>query len=317
MDRSFGTLASGQALTLYTISRGPLTASLTDLGAALVSLMVPDAAGNTANVVLGYDDAAGYLNGRSFLGATVGRNANRLKGACFVLDGTTWSMTANEGPNNLHSGPNCWNKRLWQVTERSESSITFLLESPHGDQGFPGNLTVRVTYSIEAPATLSIRYQAVSDRDTIFNPTNHSYFNLAGRSRPELAMKQTLMLPARFYTPCGKGKIPTGEVRPVDGTPMDFRTPKALDQDTSLFFRGYDHNFEVFCSPCAILRDPGSGRTMAVSTDRPGLQLYTTRYGVCLETQFWPDAVHHPDWAQPIIRAGVPCESETSFAFSW
>lgn len=317
MERSFGFLPSGEAVTLYTISQGALTASVTDLGAALVSLMAPDDAGQLANVVLGYDDAAGYLNGRAYIGATVGRNANRIAGACFVLNGTTWPLSANEGPNSLHSGPEGWHKRLWKVAEKSETSITFLLESPHGDQGFPGNLTVRVTYSIEAPATLSIRYQALCDRDTIFNPTNHSYFNLAGRNEPKSALKQTLMMPARTYTPFGRGKLPTGDVQPVEGTPMDFRTPKTLDRDMGLFFRGYDHNFEVFCNPCAILRDPDSGRTMAVSTDCPGLQLYTTRYGICLETQFWPDAVHHPDWAQPIIRAGVPYESRTSFTFSW
>lgn len=308
MERPFGTLPSGEPVTLYIISRGQVSAGITDLGATLVSLSLP----GIDNVVLGHDDAAGYLNGRGYLGATVGRNANRIGGACFVLNGTTWPLSANEGPNNLHSGPDGWHKRLWKVADRSDSQITFLLESPHGDQGFPGNLTVRVTYSIDAPATLTIRYQAVSDRDTIFNPTNHSYFNLGGE-----AMKQTLMMPARTYTPFGKGKLPTGELRSVEGTPMDFRSPKTLDRDTNLFFRGYDHNFEVFCNPCAVLRDPDSGRSMAVSTDCPGLQLYTTRYGICLETQFWPDAIHHPEWAQPVIKAGVPYESRTSFTFSW
>lgn len=308
MERPFGTLPSGEPVTLYIISRGQVSAGITDLGATLVSLSLP----GIDNVVLGHDDAAGYLNGRGYLGATVGRNANRIGGACFVLNGTTWPLAANEGPNNLHSGPDGWHKRLWKVADRSDSHITFLLESPHGDQGFPGNLTVRVTYSIDAPATLTIRYQAVSDRDTIFNPTNHSYFNLGGE-----AMKQTLIMPARTYTPFGKGKLPTGELRSVEGTPMDFRSPKTLDRDTNLFFRGYDHNFEVFCNPCAVLRDPASGRSMAVSTDCPGLQLYTTRYGICLETQFWPDAIHHPEWAQPIIKAGVPYESRTSFTFSW
>lgn len=316
MIRPFGTMPGGEAVHLYTLSRGPITAAVTDLGATLVSLKVPDAAGTVADVVLGYGDAAGYLNGRGYLGATVGRNANRIAGACFVLDGTTWSLPANQGPNSLHSGPDGWHKRLWQVADRSDSHITFQLESPHCDQGFPGAMTVRVTYSLEAPATLSIRYWALSDRDTIFNPTNHSYFNLAGREARQ-ATKQILTLPARFFTPCGKGNIPTGECKPVEGTPMDFRSPKPLDRDTNLLFRGYDHNFEVFCDPCAVLRDPGSGRTMAVSTDRPGLQLYTTSFGICLETQFWPDAIHHPDWPQPIIKAGIPTESLTSFAFSW
>lgn len=309
MDFPFGTLPTGERITLYTISRGPVSAKVTDLGATLVNLSLP----GIDNVVLGYQDASGYLDGRGYLGATVGRCANRIGGACFVLNGTTWPLESNEGPNSLHSGSNGWHKRLWQVANRDDSSITFLLESPHCDQGFPGNLTVRVTYCLEAPATLTIRYQAISDRDTVFNPTNHSYFNLSSGD----AMKQTLMMPSRTYTPFGRGKLPTGEAQSVEGTPMDFRTPKAIDRDTSLFFRGYDHNFEVFCNPCAVLKDPQSGRTMAVSTDCPGLQLYTTRWGICLETQFWPNAVHHPNWKQPVIRAGVPYESKTSFAFSW
>ena len=308
MDRHFGTLPTGEPATLYTISLGPVCAKVTDLGATLVSLSLPC----KENVVLGWDNAGDYLSRWGCVGATVGRCANRIGGACFVLNGTTWTLNANDGGNSLHSGPDGWHKRLWKVVDRSDSNITFQLESPHGDQGFPGNLTARVTYSLEAPATLVIRYWAISDRDTIFNPTNHRYFNL-GKD----ALKQTLMMPARTYTPFGKNRLPTGEVVTVAGTPMDFRTPKTIGQDLNLFFRGYDHNFEVFCDPCAVLRDPESGLTMAVTTDRPGLQLFTTRWGVCLETQFWPDAIHHTEWTQPVIQAGVPHESRTTFAFSW
>lgn len=327
MTTDFGTLSTGQTARLYTISCGALTAAVTDYGAALVRLLVPDARGNTADVVLGYDDANGYAKGSAFLGATVGRNANRIKNGCFVLGRKTYSLARNAGPCNLHSGPNYFHARLWQVTSMSGSSITFRLNSPHGDQGFPGNAVIDVTYTLEPPATLRIAYYAICDRDTVFNMTNHSYFNLAGHEYTEKAKHQTLMMPARFYTPTNLFLLPTGQLRSVKNTPMDFRNPKPLD-----YKKGYDHNFEVFCNPCAVLRDPDSGRTMAVSTDCPGLQLYTangtnetgkggihygSRSGVCLETQFYPDSVNHPEWNQPFVPAGTPYKSETFYQFSW
>ena len=338
MSENFGLLPTGEQASLYTISCGPLTARVTDLGATLVSLLVPDRAGNTADVVLGYDDAAGYYNGRAFFGATVGRNANRIKNGCFPLNGKLVYLTPFERTNNLHSGLDFFHRRLWKVELRSDTSITFRLDSPDGDQGFPGRAVIRVTYTLEYPSSLHITYDAISDADTVFNLTNHSYFNLAGHDHPERAMEQTLMLPSRVFTPCDANTVPTGELRSVSDTPMDFRNPKPLAQDIGADYEplrlqsGYDHNFEVFCAPCAILSDPGSGRTMAVSTDCPGVQLYTAngtretgkggiyygrRSGVCLETQFYPDAVNHPQWRQPFTKANTPYHSETVFRFSW
>ncbi|MBQ7415415.1 MAG: galactose mutarotase [Oscillospiraceae bacterium] len=338
MIQNFGLLPSGKQASLYTITCGALTAKVTDFGATLVSLLVPDRSGRKADVVLGYDDAAGYYSGWAFLGATVGRNANRIKGGRFCLNGKTVQLTAFERVNNLHSGFDFFHRRMWQAERVSENSITFRLSSPSGDQGFPGNATIRVTYTLEYPSSLRICYNAISDADTVFNLTNHSYFNLAGHDHPEKAMSQTLMLPARHFTPSDAQSIPTGEVRGVDGTPMDFRKPKPLGQDIDAAYEalklqdGYDHNFEVFCAPCAILSDPESGRTMAVTTDCPGVQLYTAngtketgkggirysrRSGVCLETQFYPDAVNHPEWKQPFTKANTPYHSETVFRFSW
>ena len=283
MKKSFGILANGQEASLYTISCGKLTAEISDYGAILVRLYVPDAQGNLADVVQGYDDP--NLYSRTFFGATVGRNANRLKNASFSING------------------------------------------PDGDQGFPGNTTIYVTYSLEAEGTLRIVYDAVCDKDTIFNMTNHSFFNLAGHDHPELAMEQILTMPARFFNPDDAESIPTGELRPVEGTPMDFRTPKPIGRDINeaydplILQKGYDHNFEVYTNPCAILTDPHSGRTMEVHTDCPGIQFYSGNYtdeplgkddvsygyrsAICLETQYYPD----------VTKAGEPYHSETRYVF--
>ena len=336
--QEFGTLPSGERISLYTISCGALTATVTDLGATLVSLLVPDRNGQQADVVLGCDDAMSYYMSFALLGATVGRNANRIKNGRFSLGGEVVQLNTFERGNNLHSGFDFFHRRLWQVERQSQDSITFRLDSPHGDQGFPGNAVIQETYSLLPPSSLKIRYDMVSDRDTVFNMTNHSYFNLAGHDQPHRAMEQILMMPSERFTPCDRAGIPTGEVRHVEGTPMDFRTPKPLNQDLDADYdalklqRGYDHNFEVSGDLCAVLRDPLSGRTMSVTTDCPGVQLYTangtnavgkggiqygSRCGVCLETQFYPDSVNHPEWKQPFIPAHVPCHSETIFTFRW
>ena len=337
MKEVFGTLPNGATAHLYYLTCGQLSAAITDLGATLVRLYVPDRNGNSADIVLGFDDPAGYIASGTFFGATVGRNANRVKNACFVLDGKTCIMPANEGHNNLHSGPDCYKNRLWDVTAHTENAITLALRSPHGDQGFPGNADIRVTYTLEQDG-IRIAYNAVSDRDTVFNFTNHSYFNLAGHDKPEKAMAQILTMPARFFTPADSESIPTGEKRAVAGTPMDFRTPKPISRDIGEDYDalnlqgGYDHNFEVFCNPCAILRDEESGREMAVYTDCPGVQFYCGNYtdeigkggarypkrsGICLETQFYPDAVNHPEWPQPFCKAGEKYHSETKYCFTW
>lgn len=339
MREKFGILPSGDTASLYTICCGSLTATVTDYGATLVSLLVPDRNGEADDVVLGYEDCNGYrtANG-ACLGATVGRNANRLKGGRFQLNGREYQIPTNEGANNLHSGPDFYFQRMWRLVSHTDSAVTLALTSPHGDQGFPGNATIQVTYSLEPDQGLHIRYQAVCDRDTVFNLTNHAYFNLAGQHRTDRAMDQVLTIPGRFFNPDDAESIPTGELRSVEGTPMDFRTPKAIGRDIDADYEplrlqgGYDHNWEVFCNPCAYLSDPVSGRVIAVSTDCPGIQFYAgnfldetgkggihygKRSGVALETQFYPDALHHEDWPQPITRAGEVYKSETVYRFCW
>ena len=337
MKQVFGPLPSGEISHLYTIKAGPLTAQITDLGATLVRLYVPDAAGNLEDVVLGYDSPAGYLESKTYFGATIGRNSNRVRNACFILDNATWSLCNNEGPNSLHSGPDGFNVRLWDVVSHTKNAIVLRLLSPHGDQGFPGNAEVTVSYILQQNG-LRIVYDAVSDRNTVFNMTNHSYFNLAGHTKPYRAMEQTLSMPARFFNPDDAANIPTGELRHVADTPMDFRMPKPLGRDIGADYEplhlqgGYDHNFEVFCNPAAILADTESGRRMAVYTDCPGIQLYTANFtwgagkdgmtyeprcGVCLETQYYPDSVNHSQWPQPFVKAGEKYHSETEYRFEW
>lgn len=337
MRKSFGRLPSGEETTLYTISCGRITATVTDYGAHLVNLFVPDKMGQIADVVLGYDDANGYRTGNgAFLGATVGRNANRIAGASFMMGDTRIHLTPNENENNLHSGPQNFHLRMWRLVSHTENSVTLELTSPQGDQGFPGKAVIRVTYKLDAQNGLHIIYDATCDRDTVFNLTNHSYFNLAGQDRPEKAMEQTLCIPGRIFCPDDADNIPTGELRCVEGTPFDFRLPKPIGQDIGADYEplhlqgGYDHNFEVFCNPCAYLSDPESGRTMSVYTDCPGIQFYAGNYlnevgkggirydmrtGVALETQFYPDSVHHPEWAQPFTKAGERYHSETIYRF--
>lgn len=336
MKTVFGQLPSGETAYLYTLTSPVLKAQVSDLGATLVSLWVPDRNGVCEDVVLGYDSPAAYADDTVFFGATVGRNANRIAHASFDLGGKRVNLTANEGENSLHSGPNFYHHRLWQVLSHDESHVALRLYSPHGDQGFPGNAELTVTYSLLGD-TLKITYDGVCDRDSVFNMTNHTYFNLAGHQNQTLAYDQLLSMPARYFTPADGANIPTGELRSVAGTPMDFRRPKPIGQDVFADYEplrsagGYDQNFEIFCNPCAVLTDPHSGRTMAVSTDCPGIQLYSgnfahgrgkggvvyePRCGICLETQFFPDAVHHPDWAQPVFRAGERYHSETEYRFT-
>ncbi len=337
MKESFGVLPSGQEASLYTIRCGDLTAKISDYGATLVRLYLQQEGQAPVDVVLGFADANGYRQSTTYLGATVGRNANRIGKAKFTLNDRTYLLDTNDGQNNLHSGSTGYSYRLWELASWEEDAIAFTLHSPDGDQGFPGNADIRVTYRLEHPATLRIRYEGSCDRDTVFNLTNHTYFNMAGHDKPEKAMDQTLMMPARHFTVADAESIPTGELRSVEGTPMDFRIPKPVGRDIDADYeplklqKGYDHNFEVFANPCAVLTDPGSGRSVAISTDCCGLQFYSGNFlqgeegkdgvsyccrgGIALETQFYPDSVNQPQWAQPITRAGESYRSETVFRF--
>lgn len=328
----FGTLPSGTQASLYTIENGHLRAAFTDLGAALVSLCV-----NNVDIVLGYDTAMDYHQNPGFLGAIVGRNANRIKNAQFCLNGTTYSLTANSGPNNIHSGLNFYNRRIWDITAHTDNSIRFSLFSPDGDQGFPGNTQISVTYTLR-DNQLSICYEVLSDQDTVCNLTNHSYFNLYGHQHPDLAACQTLLVNAEAVSATDENNLPTGEMCSVADSPLDFRKPAPLSQGLPplhpalLYQKGYDHNYALQQKTAAVLCCPDSGLTMTVTTDCPGLQVYTANYlnvvgkngvaygphsAVCLETQFFPDSVNHPHWRQPFIKANTPFHSETTFRFTF
>ena len=335
MKKDFGTLPSGQKASIYTITDGTITAMVTDFGATLVRLYVPAKDGSTTDVVLGYDDVNAYATLGGHLGATVGRNANRIGNARFLLNGNTVQLGVNHFKNNLHSGPDCYDYRIWNVAAHSQNSITFQIFSPDGDQGFPGNADIKVTYTVSENA-LKLTYDGICDQDTVFNLTNHTYFNLAGHNKPELAMSQTLMMPAKCFTVADEESIPTGEMRPVDGSPMDFRTAKPVGRDINEDYaplhlqQGYDHNFEATAQPCAILSSDVTGICMQVYTDCPGVQFYSGNYlnnpgkdgihyirrgGVCLETQHFPDSVNHPEWKQPFVKANTPYHSETEYRF--
>ncbi|MBQ6832307.1 MAG: galactose mutarotase [Oscillospiraceae bacterium] len=337
--KSFGTAPNGQKACIYEIRWGEMSAWISDFGATLVRLYVPDSQGNVADVVLGYDSPRDYVKKGGYFGATVGRNANRVAGGKFTIGDKTVQMPANENGNNLHSGPDSYAYRLWTVEKHTENSIRFSLESPDGDQGMPGNAKIHVTYTLDHPGALHLTYDAISDQDTVFNLTNHAYFNMAGHDHPEKAMDQVLMLTARHYLPDDEQSIPLGENKSVEGTPMDFRQPKPIGRDIDQDYRclklqgGYDHCFEAFADPCAILTDPQSGRSMSVSTDCPGLQFYSGNFlsgekgkdgvsycyrgGVALETQFYPNSVNNPKWVQPFFKAGQRYHSETVYSFKW
>ena len=338
MKKEFAKLADGRTAYLYTIRGGGLEAHISDFGATLHRLYVPDAQGQMADIVLGFDAPEGYAASGTFFGTVVGRNSNRTKEGKFTLNGKTYQMGTNDGKNNLHSGPDYFKNRLWNVESVSENAICLSLFSPDGDQGFPGNATIKATYALEEGGVLHLSYDAVCDQDTVFNMTNHSYFNLAGHEKTDKAMDMLLQMPARFFTVADAESIPTGENRPVDGSPMDFRTAKPIGRDINenydalILQGGYDHNFDAAINPCAVLTDVASGRCMTVVTDCPGVQFYSGNFlkgetgkdgvsysyrsGICLETQYYPNALNEPSWPQPITKAGEAYHSETKYIFS-
>lgn len=339
--KDFGTLKNGEKAHLYIMENdNGVSAAVTDYGAALVNLKTFDKDGNMLDVVLGFDDVAGYENGTECFGASVGRNANRIGGAEFELNGVTYKLAENDNGNNLHSGPDTYFKRMWKVTDSGDDHVTFVLHSPDKDQGYPGNLDMHVTYILDEDNGITVHYEAVPDQDTIINMTNHSYFNLNGEGSGT-ALNHILTMDSDFFTPADGEAIPTGEIRPVDGTPMDFRSGRMLGADIDSDFEalklggGYDHNWLLktegkFIKTAELAADK-SGIIMDMYTDRPGVQLYTANFlegsigkggarynsrdAVCLETHFYPDAVHHENFPGPVCKAGEKYETRTMYRF--
>lgn len=340
MKEYFGKLPDGREVSIYTIRTDRLCAKVTDLGAVLVSLMTPDRSGAMKDVVLGYEDVEHYLENPSCFGATVGPNANRIAGASFVIDGVEYKVPANEGANNLHSDKMFY-KRLFDAQE-GEDSVTFTLTLPDGDAGFPGNRTFTVKYSL-TEEELRIDYRAVSDKKTVINPTNHSYFNLAGEDNGSIA-DHVLRLNCSGFTKIVKGAIPTGEIASVKGTALDFTTAKPIGRDVDSteeqmqLVGGYDHNYVIdgYTGDGSLLAagevyEPASGRVMEVLTTLPGIQFYTSngmvaeggkagrtygsRSAYALETQFFPDNVHHENFPASIFGPGHDYVSTTVYRF--
>src|SRR5271170_8034024 len=331
-SQSFGKTPDGTSVEIYTLSDGPYEARITTYGGVLVSLKVPDRNRKVADVVLGFDDVAGYVanfsgSADAYFGAIIGRYANRIAHGSFMLDGKKYSLPLNNGENTLHGGPHGFNNVVWKARPVANGG-EFSYLSKDGEEGFPGNLTAMVRYTL-AKANLRIEYSATTDKDTVVNLTNHSYFNLAGQGD---ILEHELTLHASRFTPVDAGLIPSGELKSVEGTPFDFRTATAIGarigaDDAQLHLgHGYDHNWVLdggggTLAEVAELYDPGSGRVLKVLTDQPGIQFYTgnfldgsikgkagkpyeLRAALCLETQHFPDSPNHPSFPTTALVPG-------------
>ena len=345
----FGKSNTGEIAKLFTLTNSNnVTAKITNFGAVLVSLFVPDKNGNLSDVVLGFDTIDKYsTNDICYFGSTVGRNSNRVKDAKFTLNGITYNLDKNErNKNNLHSGFNPYNERFWDYNiNKNDNSVSFSLVSPDGDQGFPGEFKVTVTYALTNNNELKIEYLGKSDKDTIANMTNHSYFNLAGHNSGT-AMDQELYINSDNFIEVDNELIPTGNFISVENTPLDFRTPKKIGLDINKDFEqlkltgGFDHSFVINkntngIEKIASLSDNVSGRTMDVYTDSIAVQfyagnfienntivgkdncLYKNRSGICLETGFLPDSMNQKNFKSPVLKAGDEYRTTTIYKFSF
>ncbi|WP_432130463.1 aldose epimerase family protein [Streptomyces tendae] len=321
MSELFGTLSDGTPVHRWTLERAGVRVRVLSYGGIVQSVEVPDRDGHPADVVLGFADLDGYVaHPEPYFGALVGRYANRIAGGRFPLDGRTYALAPNEGPNTLHGGSRGFDKRVWDVSA-VEEGVRLSRVSPHGEEGFPGRLEMSVTYTLDGSGALRIAYEAVTDAPTVLNPTNHSYFNLSGSGH---AGGHELRLAASRITPVDAGLIPTGGLDDVTDTRFDFRRARKVGS-------GYDHNFVLdkgvtgTAEEVAELYDPASGRVLTVATTEPGLQLYTADHlgepfapgdGIALETQHFPDSPNRPGFPSTVLRPGEVFRSETVYGFS-
>ncbi|MCC9152434.1 galactose mutarotase [Streptomyces parvulus] len=324
MNELFGTLPDGTPVHRWTLERAGVRVRVLSYGGIVQSLEAPDRDGNTAGVVLGFADLDGYLrHPEPYFGALVGRYANRIAGGRFALDGRTYTLARNNGPNSLHGGERGFDKRVWDVEPVGDGGhgVRLSLISPDGEEGYPGRVEISVTYILEEPGALRIDYEAVTDAPTVLNPTNHSYFNLGGSGH---AGGHELRVAASRITPVDAGLIPAGEPEDVTGTRFDFRRARKVGS-------GYDHNFcldkgvTAAAEEVAELYDPASGRALTVATTEPGLQVYTADQlgepfapgdGIALETQHFPDSPNRPDFPGTVLRPGEVFRSRTVYGFS-
>ncbi|MBO0934801.1 aldose epimerase family protein [Fibrella aquatilis] len=342
----FGTLPDGREAHLFTLRNAAgMEAKITNYGGFLVALTAPDRTGKQANVVLGLSSLADYLKAPSSLGPIIGRFGNRIAGGKFTLDGTDYTLAINNGGNHIHGGKVGFNQKLWAATPTNgpEPALTLRYTSPDGEEGYPGTLAVTVTYILQKNNALRIDYQATTNKSTVINLTNHTYFNLSGQQRDVL--NKELMISADRFLPTTKAQIPTGELRPVAGTPFDFTKPTPIGtriNDTTdvqiSYGYGYDHCW-VFTDKSPKLKlgatvyDPPSGRVLTMYTTEPAVQIYTAnhlngsqrgpegvpytrRFGICLETQHFPDSPNQPTFPTTTLRPGQVFKSTTVYQFS-
>jgi aldose 1-epimerase len=331
-EESFKAIHNGKQTALYTLkNNNGLVAQITNYGAIIVSIYVPDRSGKMADIVQGYDTIAEYINGNGpYMGAVCGRCANRIGKGKFILNNKAYSLAVNNGPNHLHGGIAGFSKIVWDFVKSSPNSVQLEYLSVNAEEGYPGNLKVAVTYTLTDDNELQLDYRATTDETTIVNLASHSYFNLAGEGSGSI-YDQELMINGRFFTPTDETSIPTGEIRSVKGTPMDFTHAKRIgaaieQEDEQLRFgNGYDHNWVLnhrtgVLGLAAVAHDPKSGRVMEIYTTQPGVQLYTAnwidgekgkggkkygkRWAFCLETQHFADAINKPHFPSIIVNPG-------------
>jgi aldose 1-epimerase len=344
--RPFGKTTSGQEVDLYTLTgSNGFEAAITNYGGIVVSLKTPDRNGSVGDVALGFDALEGYLGKHPYFGAIVGRYGNRIAKGRFTLNGVTFTLAQNNGENALHGGLRGFDKQVWQARDVSTGGtprLELTYVSKDGEEGYPGALTTVVTYSVTNGNELRIDYSATTDKDTVLNLTNHSYFNLAGQGSGDI-LKHQVVIEADRFTPVDAGLIPTGELRPVDGTPFDFRQPHEIGErigqpeEQLVRGKGYDHNF-VLRSSGALARaarvsEPASGRVMEVLTDQPGMQFYTgnfldgsvrgkggkvyaQRHGFCMETQHFPDSPNRAAFPSVVLKPGERYQTVTVYRFT-
>jgi aldose 1-epimerase len=344
----WGKTKAGEQVDLYTLTNAKgASIKVATLGGTIVSINVPDKAGKLGDVVLGFDTLDGYLGSHPFFGVLVGRYGNRIGKGTFALDGKTYTLAKNNGENSLHGGVKGFDKYVWKTREvvaPDGLALELTHVSPDGDEGYPGTLSVTVRYTWSDANALRIDYAATTDKPTVLNLTNHAYFNLGGPATPTILTHQ-LALQADTFTPVDKGLIPTGELKPVAGTPFDFRKPRAIGDGIDAadeqikFGGGYDHNF-VFSQPSTgaarvvgRVTEPVSGRVVELSTSEPGVQFYTgnfldgsikgrggqtyvKRSGFCLETQHFPDSPNKPAFPSTVLRPGQTYKTSTIYTFS-
>jgi len=337
---TFGKMPDGKQVDLHTlINPNGLRAKITNYGAILVSMEVPDRDGKMADVVLGFDTLDGYLGEHPYLGAIVGRYANRIGKGKFVLNGVEYKLAVNNGPNHLHGGIKGFDKVLWKLedikAESDEAFVKLSYLSADGEEGYPGNLACSVTYTLTKDDELKISYEAKTDKTTVINLTNHAYWNLAGQGNGDV-LGHELMLNADKFTPVDKDLIPTGEIKPVKDSPMDFTRPMAIGSRINQVGMGYDHNYVLNSGGgkldlAARVYEPNSGRVMEILTTEPGVQLYTANwlggsgksgkaykkhYAFCLETQHFPDSPNKPEFPSVVLKPDQKYSTATVHKFS-